>query len=178
MSKNTSSSKSVKRMTVFGLLIALAFVLSYLESLIPIAAVGFFVPGMKIGLANIVVMVALYTLGYKDALILSVVRVILVGFTFGNVVSMWYSLAGSLMSFIIMAALKKMDYFSMIPVSVAGGIFHNIGQVCIAMFLMENAGVWAYMPVLFVSGVITGFFIGLLGGEVARRIKRAVPDLS
>ena len=83
MSKHTSSAKSVKRMTVFGLLIALAFVLSYLESLIPIAAVGFFVPGMKIGLANIVVMVALYTLGYKDALILSVVRVILVGFTFG-----------------------------------------------------------------------------------------------
>lgn len=178
MSKTVSSTKSVKRMTVFGLLIALAFVLSYLESLIPIAAVGFFVPGMKIGLANIVVMVALYTLGYKDALILSVVRVILVGFTFGNVVSMWYSLAGSLMSFVMMAILKKTDLFSMVPVSIAGGIFHNVGQVCIAMMILETGGVWAYMPMLFVSGVITGFFIGLLGGEVARRIKRAVLDLS
>lgn len=176
MSTHTST-KSVNRMTVFGLLIALAFVLSYLESLIPIAAVGFFVPGMKIGLANIVVMVALYTLGYRDAFVMSVVRVILVGFTFGNTVSMWYSLAGSITSFCIMAVLKKMDLFSMIPVSIAGGIFHNVGQVCIAMLLMENAGVWAYMPMLFVSGIITGTVIGLLGGEVSARIRKAVPDL-
>ena len=165
-------------MTVFGLLIALAFVLSYLESLIPIAAVGFFVPGMKIGLANIVVMVALYTLGYKDAFILSVVRVLLVGMTFGNMVSMWYSLAGSIFSFCVMALLKKTDWFSMIPVSIAGGIFHNVGQICIAMLILETAGVFAYLPVLFVSGVITGTVIGILGGEVARRIKRAIPDMS
>ncbi|MBP3700319.1 MAG: Gx transporter family protein [Lachnospiraceae bacterium] len=176
MSKHTSTSKSVKRMTVFGLLIALAFVLSYLESLIPLATVGFFVPGMKIGLANIVVMVALYTLGYKDALILSVVRVILVGFTFGNTVSMMYSLAGSIFSFCVMALLKKSNLFSMIPVSIAGGIFHNVGQVTIAMLILEETRVWAYMPVLFVSGVITGVVIGLLGGEVATRIKRAIPD--
>ena len=177
MSKHTSTTKSVKRMTVFGLLIALAFVLSYLETLIPLAAASFFVPGMKIGLANIVVMVALYTLGYKDAFVLSVVRVLLVGFTFGNTVSMMYSLAGGILSYVVMAILKKMNLFSMIPVSIAGGIFHNVGQICVAMLILENAGVWFHMPVLFVSGVITGLLIGLLGGEVTRRIKRVVPEL-
>ena len=165
--------EKTRRFVYLALFSAMAIVLSIIES-IYIGPVFFMV---RIGLANIVVMVALYTLGYKDALVLSVVRVVLVGFTFGNVVSMWYSLAGSLMSFAVMALLKKTDWFSMVPVSIAGGIFHNVGQVCIAMLILETGGVWAYMPALFASGVITGFFIGLLGGEVSRRIRRAVPDL-
>lgn len=174
--KRRSAGLSVKRMTVYGLLIALAFVLSYLESLIPMAALGIVVPGIKIGLANIVVMVGLYTLGARDALILSLVRILLVSFTFGNTVSMLYSLGGGVLSYAVMVLLKKAKVFTMITVSIAGGIFHNVGQILMAMLVLENAGVAAYLPVLFVSGTITGLLIGLLGGEVAKRIGRVVNE--
>lgn len=174
--KRRNTGLSVKRMTVYGLLIALAFVLSYLESLIPMAALGIVVPGIKIGLANIVVMVGLYTLGARDALILSLVRILLVSFTFGNTVSMLYSLGGGILSYVVMVLLKKAKVFTMITVSIAGGIFHNVGQILMAMLVLENAGVAAYLPVLFVSGTVTGLLIGLLGGEVAKRIGRAVNE--
>ncbi len=160
---------SVRTLCIYGLLIALAFVLSYFESMIPMV-----VPGMKIGLANIVVMVGLYVFGTRDALILSMVRIVLVGFTFGNTVSMMYSLAGGLLSFIVMVLLKKTGLFKMVTVSVAGGIFHNIGQILMAAFILQNNGVMAYLPILFVSGGVTGVLIGILGGEVAKRIRRAV----
>jgi heptaprenyl diphosphate synthase len=161
-----------KRLTMYGLLIALAFVLSYLESLIPVAALGFFVPGMKIGLANIVVMVALYTLGARDALILSLIRIFLVSLTFGNTVSMLYSLGGGILSYLVMLGLKKTGFFSMVVVSISGGIFHNVGQILTVMLVLQNAGVLGYLPMLFISGTITGAFIGILGGEVTKRIRR------
>ena len=163
--------QKIKRLCIYGLLIALAFVLSYLESLIPLAAVGFFVPGMKIGLANIVVMVALYTMGARDAFALALIRILLVAATFGNSVSMIYSLGGGLLSYAVMVLLKKAGVFGMVTVSIAGGIFHNVGQIVMAMLVLENAGVMAYLPVLFVSGSVTGLVIGLLGGEVAKRIR-------
>lgn len=169
MSEKKKNGSSVKVLCTYGLLIALAFVLSYLESMIPMI-----VPGMKIGLANIVVMVALYVFGARDAFILSMIRILLVGFTFGNTVSMMYSLAGGLLSYIVMALLKKTGVFKMVTVSVAGGIFHNVGQILMAMLILENVGVAAYLPILFVSGAVTGVLIGLLGGEVAKRIRRAV----
>ncbi len=175
MSENRkSSSQSVKRLSVYGLLIALAFVLSYVETLIPMAALGIVIPGVKIGLANVVVMVALYTMGARDALVLSLIRILLVGFTFGNTVSMIYSLGGGLLSYLVMVLLKKAKVFQMITVSIAGGIFHNVGQILMAMLVLENAGVAAYLPVLFLSGTVTGLLIGLLGGEVAKRIRRAI----
>lgn len=176
MSENRRSSQAIKRMSIYGLLIALAFVLSYVESLIPMAALGIVIPGVKIGLANIVVMVALYTLGARDALILSLIRILLVSFTFGNTVSMLYSLGGGILSYGVMAVLKRAKVFTMVTVSIAGGIFHNVGQILMAMLVLENAGVAAYLPVLFVSGTITGLLIGLLGGEVAKRIRRIVNE--
>lgn len=175
MSENRKSGgQSVKRLCLYGLLIALAFVLSYVETLIPMAALGIVIPGVKIGLANIVVMVALYTLGARDALILSLIRILLVSFTFGNTVSMLYSLGGGILSYLVMALLKKAKVFTMVTVSIAGGIFHNVGQILMAMLVLENAGVAAYLPVLFFSGTITGLLIGLLGGEVAKRIQKAL----
>ena len=176
MSENRRSGEAIKRLCVYGLLIALAFVLSYVESLIPMAALGIVIPGVKIGLANIVVMVALYTLGARDALILSLIRILLVSFTFGNTVSMLYSLGGGILSYAVMAVLKRAKVFTMITVSIAGGIFHNVGQILMAMLVLENVGVAAYLPVLFVSGTITGLLIGLLGGEVAKRIRRIVNE--
>ncbi len=164
----------VRRLCLYGLLIALAFVLSYVETLIPVAAVGFVVPGMKIGLANIVVMVALYTLGARDAFILSLIRILLVGFTFGNTVSMIYSLSGGVLSYLVMLLLKTTGRFSMVTVSISGGIFHNVGQILMAALVLENAGVIGYIPVLAVSGTVTGLLIGLLGGEVAKRVRRVL----
>ncbi len=164
----------VKRLCLYGLLIALAFVLSYVETLIPVAAVSFFVPGMKIGLANIVVMVALYTLGARDAFILSLIRIVLVGLTFGNTVSMIYSLSGGMLSYLVMLLLKLTGKFTMVTVSIAGGIFHNVGQILMAALVLENAGVIGYLPVLAVSGTVTGLLIGLLGGEVTKRIRRVM----
>lgn len=173
MSENKKRGMSTKQLCVYGLLIA-AFVFSYLESQIPIAALGIAVPGIKIGLANIVVMVALYTLGAKEAFVLSMIRILLVGFTFGNTVSMIYSLSGGLLSYLVMFLLKKTGVFNIVTVSIAGGIFHNVGQILMASLVLENAGVMAYLPVLFVSGTITGLLIGLLGGEVAKRLRRAL----
>ena len=164
----------VKRLCLYGLLIALAFVLSYVETLIPVAAVSFFVPGMKIGLANIVVMVALYTLGARDAFILSLIRIVLVGLTFGNTVSMIYSLSGGMLSYLVMLLLKLTGKFTMVTVSIAGGIFHNVGQILMAALVLENTGVIGYLPVLAVSGTVTGLLIGLLGGEVTKRIRRVM----
>ena len=164
----------VIRLCLYGLLIALAFVLSYVETLIPVAAVSFFVPGMKIGLANIVVMVALYTLGARDAFILSLIRIVLVGLTFGNTVSMIYSLSGGMLSYLVMLLLKLTGKFTMVTVSIAGGIFHNVGQILMAALVLENAGVIGYLPVLAVSGTVTGLLIGLLGGEVTKRIRRVM----
>ena len=164
----------VKRLCLYGLLIALAFVLSYVETLIPVAAVSFFVPGMKIGLANIVVMVALYTLGARDAFILSLIRIVLVGLTFGNTVSMIYSLSGGMLSYLVMLLLKLTGKFTTVTVCIAGGIFHNVGQILMAALVLENAGVIGYLPVLAVSGTVTGLLIGLLGGEVTKRIRRVM----
>lgn len=161
-----------KRIATYGLLISLAFVLSYLETLIPVAALGFFVPGMKIGLANIVVMVALYSLGARDAFILSMVRIFLVSLTFGNTVALAYSLSGGIMSYLVMLLLKKTNLFSITAVSISGGIFHNLGQVLMAAWILQTAGVLAELPLLFVSGAVTGVFIGFLGGQISTRIRR------
>ena len=174
MSRKRNNEAMVKRLCLYGLLIALAFVLSYVETLIPVAAVSFFVPGMKIGLANIVVMVALYTLGARDAFILSLIRIVLVGLTFGNTVSMIYSLSGGMLSYLVMLLLKLTGKFTMVTVSIAGGIFHNVGQILMAALVLENAGVIGYLPVLAVSGTVTGLLIGLLGGEVTKRIRRVM----
>lgn len=158
------------RVAYTGMLVALAFVLSYVEALIPIS-LG--VPGVKMGLANLVVMVALYTLGARQAFVLSMVRIVLVGFTFGSLASMMYSLAGGLLSFAVMALCKKLDLFSMKGVSILGGVFHNIGQILMAMIVVENAKLLYYLPVLLLSGIVAGIAIGIVASMVTNRIQKA-----
>lgn len=160
---------STKKIAYLGMLVALAFVFSYVETLIPIH-LG--VPGAKLGLANLVIMVALYTIGGKQAFLLSMVRIILVGFTFSNVASMLYSLAGGILSFFIMALAKKSNRLSITGVSVLGGIFHNIGQIVVAILVLETASLIYYLPVLLITGVVAGIVIGLLGAMVIKRIGR------
>ncbi|MBQ8490412.1 MAG: Gx transporter family protein [Pseudobutyrivibrio sp.] len=158
-----------KRIACLGLFIALAFVLSYVEYLLPLN-IG--IPGAKVGLANLVVMVALYTLGKKDAALLSVVRVVLVGFTFGNLAMMLYSMAGALLSFVVMLIAKRTKLFSITGVSVLGGVFHNVGQIIVAMFVLETASLLYYLPFLIVIGTISGIVIGVISGLITVRVDR------
>ncbi|MGN6715193.1 heptaprenyl diphosphate synthase [Anaerocolumna jejuensis DSM 15929] len=149
----------------YGIFVALAFVFSFVEVLIPIS-LG--IPGIKLGLANIVVLTALYALGPKEAFFISCVRIVLVGFTFGNMASLLYSLAGGLLSWLVMCLLKKIKGFSMIGVSLAGGISHNIGQIFVAALMLKTTSVIYYLPVLLIAGTITGILIGILGGMLLK----------
>ncbi|MBQ6463191.1 MAG: Gx transporter family protein [Pseudobutyrivibrio sp.] len=158
-----------KRIACLGLFIALAFVLSYVEYLLPLN-IG--IPGAKVGLANLVVMVALYTLGKKDAALLSIVRVVLVGFTFGNLAMMLYSMAGALLSFIVMLIAKRTRLFSITGVSVLGGVFHNVGQIIVAMFVLETSSLLYYLPFLIVIGTISGIVIGVISSMITVRVDR------
>lgn len=160
---------SNKKTAYIGLLVALAFIFSYIEFLIPI---NLGVPGIKLGLANLVVIVAIYTIGEKTAFALSLVRIILVAFTFGNLASMLYSLAGGILSFVVMAAAKKTEWFSVKGVSVLGGVFHNVGQIVMAMIILETSQLIFYLPVLLVAGTVSGLIIGLLGAMVTVRISK------
>ncbi len=158
-----------KKAAIFGLMIALAFVLSYLESLIPF---NFGVPGIRLGLANSVVLSALYIMPKKDAFLISIIRIILAGLTFNGVSAMLFSLAGGLFSFAVMAVCQKSKKFSVIGVSAAGGIAHNAGQLAAAAVAAQTAGLMYYIPVLIISGAVTGVLTGTAADIVIKRIKK------
>lgn len=162
-----------RRIAYLGMLIALAFVFSYIEFLIP---VNLGVPGAKLGLANLVVIVALYTLGEKNAFFLSIVRIILVGFTFANMASMLYSLAGGILSYLAMVLAKKSKLLSITGVSVIGGVFHNIGQIIVAILVLETGSLLYYLPVLLIAGVASGVAIGVLGAMITKRMPNIKKD--
>ena len=147
---------------------ALALIFSYVETLIPIS---FGIPGVKLGLANLVIVIALYKIRPGEALLLSVTRVALAGFIFGNYFSIIYSLAGGLLSLAVMAFLKKDGGFSVIGVSIAGGVSHNVGQLIVAMLVVETFSVIYYVPVLLAAGAINGFLIGILAEIMLRRLR-------
>lgn len=153
---------------MYGMLIALAFVFSYVEAMIPLPV---FVPGMKLGLANLVSVAGLYSVGLAGTALVAMVRIVLVGFTFGNTFSMLYGLAGGTASMAVMILARKIGWFSPVGVSILGGIFHNAGQLIIAAFVVRTTGVFVYFPALLASGVVTGTVIGLLGGWIVERIR-------
>lgn len=163
-----TTGKASRELTRFALLIALAMVLSWLESLVPLSLA---VPGVKLGLANLVVIFALYRLGPRQAAVISLVRVLLVTFTFGNAFSFAYSLAGAALSFVVMLLLQKTGKFSMLGVSIAGGVFHNIGQILVAMAVLGTAELMWYLPALLIAGVVAGVCIGAVGALITARIK-------
>lgn len=152
----------------FGVFTALALIFSYIETLIPFS---FGIPGMKLGLANLLTVILLYKRNAKEALLLSVVRVILSGFLFGNLFSIIYSLAGGILSLIVMSMLKKTEGFSVMGVSAAGGVSHNVGQLLVAMAVVETYRVGYYFPVLLIAGLVTGLLIGIAANEVLKRLK-------
>lgn len=157
-----------KKLTVMALTIALAMVLSFLESQIP-AFVA--IPGVKVGLANIAVVFALYKLGWKEAAGISLIRVLLISVLFGNFASLFYSLAGAVLSLLGMILLKHSEKFSAVAVSVAGGVLHNVGQILMACILLETDIIRYYLPFLILSGVLAGVVIGVVSAIMVQRIK-------
>lgn len=153
------------KIAYMGLFLSFALILSYVESLVPFY---FGVPGVKLGLANLAVLLALYRYGWKEALALNLARVFLSGFLFGNLFMVMYSMAGAAGSFLVMCLLKRAKGFSIIGVSMAGGVCHNIGQILVAYFVTRTAGVAFYLPVLLAAGLVTGLLIGLLAREAAK----------
>lgn len=146
-----------RKTALCGLFAALAILMGYVEMLIPLPVV---VPGIKLGLANVIIVLVLYDMGAKTALFISLVRVVLCGLLFAGFAGLLYSLAGAVCSFAVMALLKKTGKMSITGVSIAGGVFHNVGQIIVAVLVVENVKMAYYLPFLLVSGVITGFLIG------------------
>ena len=156
-----------QRIARFGLLTALALILGLMDRAIPLSALlGGFVPGVKLGLANLVVLSGLYRMKPAEILSVSVARILLIGFLFGNGMSIIYSLAGGLLSFLVMLLLKKTGGFSAIGVSIAGGVSHNIGQILVAAAVLKSSGVFYYLPVLMIAGILTGALMGILTQRV------------
>lgn len=158
--------KKTKRLVLLAMLTAVAMILSYVESLLP--SVG--IPGVKMGLANIAVIFALFRFGWKEAAALSLVRVVLVSLLFGSVGAMLYSLAGAVLSLAVMALLRRIDRFSTVGVSVAGGVAHNAGQILMAMLILQTKQLLGYLPVLAASGIAGGVLTGLTAALLIRRI--------
>ena len=158
----------VKKVAVLGLCVALAMIMSYIESLFPL---NLAVPGIKMGLANIVIIFLLYRVGFSSACIVSLIRVFLVSMLFGNVMMMAYSIAGAVLSLAVMLVFKKCGKFSVVGVSIAGGVAHNAGQIIMAVILLGAKQIAYYLPVLAVTGTVTGVLIGIAASVVIKRVK-------
>jgi heptaprenyl diphosphate synthase len=160
--------RPTNKLALSGVLTALAAIFSYVEALIPFS---FGVPGIKLGLANVVIVFALYSIGPRFALLISVVRILVVSSLFGSPAIAMYSLAGALLSLAVMVPLQKTGKFSMIGVSMAGGVFHNIGQLVVAAWVVETMQILYYFPVLLIAGMVTGILIGIIVTRVSRTIR-------
>lgn len=158
-----------KRVAKIGVFAALAMVFSYIEVLIPF---DFGIPGVKLGIANIVVVTGLCIMKIQEVWIISLIRILLTGLLFGNGVSLVYSLSGGILSLTVMMLLKKTNKFSVIGVSIAGGVFHNVGQILAVALIMGSSGIFYYFAVLLVAGVVTGMMIGILSGKIVDAMKK------
>lgn len=160
-----------KKIAYLSLMITLSLIFSYIETLIPL---NFGIAGVKIGLANIISVIALYLFGFGYSLFIVIIRVILSGFLFGNLFSIIYSLTGGILSISIMYFLKKTDKFSITGVSIGGGVFHNAGQLLIAVLVINELKLYFYFPVLIIAGVIMGTVIGIISSIIISRVETYV----
>ena len=168
MKQSTPSSNDIgRRVALTGMMASLALIFSYVEVLFPFNA-G--IPGVKLGLANLVPLIILYRLDARYAFAANLIRVILAGLLFSGLFAALYSLAGSLTSFLVMYLLKKTRLFSVIGVSTAGGVFHNLGQLIVEMLAVSGPPLFHYMPVLIISGMIAGIIVGIGAAILLDRI--------
>jgi heptaprenyl diphosphate synthase len=160
----------IKRTAELGFYLAVALILSYVESLVPIS-IG--IPGIKLGLPNAVVVLLLYEKGsVKEAALVNVLRIILSGFLFGSLYSILYALSGAVCSFAVMLIVRKLRCFTVIGVSVCGGVFHNIGQIFAAAFVVESTAIFYYLPMLMIAGTLTGALLGVVVMELVPYLQR------
>ena len=159
-----------KKITLLGAFTAFCFILSYIEMLLPPLYTA--IPGIKVGLPNVIILFVLYRFSIKEAAVVSIIRLILAAVLFGNALTLAYSFAGAVLSLAVMALLKKTNKFSPVGVSIAGGVCHNLGQITVAALVMQTAEIGYYMIVLAVTGTLAGVVIGLLGGLLLRYADR------
>ena len=159
----------MKKTAYIGLLCALAIILGYVEMLLPLFP---FAPGVKLGITNLVTVFLLYSFTYKEAALVSCIRIVCIGFMFGNLFSIFFALAGATLSMIVMVIMKKTNKFSIMIVSMFGGIFHNIGQIVVASFVVDNYYIFGYLPILILTGAVTGAIIGIVSRLVLDRIDK------
>lgn len=159
---------NTKKLTTLAITVTLAMALSFLESQIPPLVA---IPGVKLGLANIAVIFALYRFGAREAAAVSALRVFLVALLFGSFVSALYSIAGAILSFAVMLLLRRFKVFSEVGVSVAGGVCHNVGQIAVACVLLETNVILYYLPFLLLSGTVAGIGVGILSALLIRKLK-------
>lgn len=160
------------RITELGMLLSIALVLSYLESLLPVMVA---IPGAKLGLANIITMLLVYRTNFRQTVLFMLVRVILAGLLFAGISGILYSFVGGLLCVCVMSFLKRISFFSILGVSMLGAIFHNIGQILVAVFVMENVHIIYYLPVLCVLGIISGLIVGYLTHLLLKRYNKMLP---
>ncbi len=151
-----------------GMFTALALIFSYIEFLFPLNT-G--IPGIKPGLANIIIIFAMYELSVREAAEISLLRIIICGFAFNGVAGMLYSFFGALVSFVIMYVLKKTDKFAIISVSLAGAVSHNVAQIIVAIIILNSKSLMYYLPFLLLSGIISGLIIGELAYIIIKKAK-------
>lgn len=162
-----TTNKRTYRICLSGMFIGLALVLGYLESLVPIS-LG--IPGVKLGLSNLVTIVAIYKLDIKYAMLITIVRVLLSSMLFGNMTVMLYSMAGAALSVLVMVLMVRINVFSRTGVSIAGGVAHNIGQFMVAWLVIGSGKIFYYMPVLLVAGAVAGACIGMLASLINKKL--------
>ena len=158
-----------RKLTTMAITVSLAIVLSWVDRII--TSLAPLPPGIKLGLANVAVVFALYKLGVKEGAIISIIRVILTSILFGSAVSFWYALAGATVSLVLMILLKECTPLSCVTVSTVGGISHNIAQICVASILFDTNLLIYYLPFLLVAGVVAGIVIGTASALLVNRIK-------
>lgn len=158
-----------KQVAYYGIFIALALIASYIEALVPVPVP---IPGIRLGLANVVSTVLLMNYGIREAAFVMVLRIVLAGFLFGNLFAILYSLSGGILSLFVMYLLKRTGQFGVIGISAAGGTTHNIGQLLAACLVVQNTKLIYYLPVLIAAGMITGLLTGLIDREILKRISK------
>ena len=157
---------NTKKLTTLGLSVALALILSYVESLLPPLVA---VPGVKVGLPNVVILFLFYRYGWKEAGTVSLVRLLLTAALFTGFAAFLYGLSGAALSLLGSALLKRTHRFSPLGISVAGGVLHNLGQIAMAALVLDSGYIFAYLPVLLLSGTVAGALVGLLAAILLRR---------
>lgn len=161
-----------RRIALLGVLTSVALVLSYLEVMLPPISTA--VPGIKMGLPNLIIIFVLYKFGLKEAVTVSLIRVFIVALLFGNVMTLAYSVAGAVLSLGLMTLFKKINLFSQIGVSIIGGISHNLGQILVAIFLFDTIQIGYYMVVLSITGTIAGVIIGIISSILVKKLEKIV----